>query len=338
MKLQSLLGGFFCLLLVIKAYEWKTYMYQLLDSMLIFDEFKRMRQQKKAYVEILLNAFEQGVILVDEEWNVLRMNQIALTQIDEMKLGKKIQTKHLKYVTYPIADLGWIILLQDQTKQIELETAKNQLISNVSHELRTPLFHIKSLVETLEDYEHVLTKDEKVYSLQMIQKETDRLTRLVNHVLDLSKLENVVYDLNAVDIRSLIYEAVQAVSKDIKIECEKDLPLVKAHRDLLWQALCNLLANAVKFSYGQIVVRAFVMPNHQVRIEVSDEGIGIDEAYHEAVFERFWRVENQVHTLEGTGLGLSLVKSIINKHQSEIWVNSVLNVGSSFWFDLYDIR
>nr|UNJ15991.1 two component sensor kinase [Cyanidioschyzonaceae sp. 3] len=334
---MSMLCGILLFLIVLKAHQWKKYIEALWWYYWTNHELQMVEQQKKAYIEILLSVLERGVILVDKEWRVLRMNQIALTH--QIQLGKKLSLdgKYFKSVTYPIADVGWIVFIEDQSKQMELDTAKNQLISNVSHELRTPLFHIKSLAETLEDYEHVLSKEEKIHSLKMIQSETDRLTRLVNHVLDLSKLENLSYNLDEVELTPLLNEARW---KDIKIECEANLPRVKAHKDLLWQALCNLIENAVKFSdaKSQIVLRAYRMPNGRVRLEVSDEGIGIAHAHYEAIFERFWRVENQVHTLEGTGLGLSLVKSIMNTHQSEIWVSSVLNVGSSFWFDLYDSR
>ena len=244
---------------------------------------------------------------------------------------------------------GIAMTVQDITREVELNEAKSQFISNVSHELRTPLFNIKSFIETLSEFGEDLTETERKEFLETANHETDRLTRLVNDVLDLSRLESSkTYHLNGVDISQLIEQTLrtyQLNAKDKALELtqevEPNLPLVLGHYDLLLQVMTNLVGNGLKFtsSGGKIEIRAYRIRKklqHQsfIRVEISDTGIGIDPEDQEAIFERFFRVENRVHTLEGTGLGLSIVKNIIDKHHSQIHLISEVGVGTTFWFDL----
>lgn len=247
---------------------------------------------------------------------------------------------------------GIAMTVQDITREVELNEAKSQFISNVSHELRTPLFNIKSFIETLYEFGEDLSDKEQREFLQTANNETDRLTRLVNDVLDLSRLESCrIYHLEALDLSQPIEQTLRtyqlnAKDKNITLsqEIEPHLPPVLGHYDLLLQVFSNLVGNALKFteSGGKIVIRAYQLDldtsnqkqTPQVRIEISDTGTGIDKEEQAAVFDRFYRVENRVHTLEGTGLGLSIVKNIIDKHHSQVHLISEVGVGTTFWFDL----
>ena len=246
---------------------------------------------------------------------------------------------------------GIALTVQDITKEVELNEAKSQFISNISHELRTPLFNIKSFIETLSEYGDDLTEGQKKEFLETANHETDRLTRLVNDVLDLSRLESSrSYNLCALDLTQPIEQTLrtcQLNAKDKGIELEQNietnLPPVLGHYDLLLQVFTNLVGNALKFtnSGGKVTIAAYKVVNKensdlipQVRIEVKDTGIGIAPEDKEAIFERFFRVENRVHTLEGTGLGLSIVKNIIDKHNSQVFIDSEEGSGTTFWFDL----
>ncbi|MEC4803242.1 MAG: ATP-binding protein [Jaaginema sp. PMC 1079.18] len=243
---------------------------------------------------------------------------------------------------------GIAMTVQDITREVELNDAKGQFISNVSHELRTPLFNIKSFIETLYEYGEDLSSEERLEFLHTANHETDRLTRLVNDVLDLSRLESSnTYTLEAVEIARPIEQILrtyQLNAKDkgiqLKQEIEPNLPCVMGHYDLLLQVLANLIGNALKFTEtgGKIVARAYLLEDfgnaQKVRIEVSDTGSGIAPEEQQAIFDRFYRVENRVHTLEGTGLGLSIVRNIIEKHHTQIRLISELGVGTTFWFDL----
>ncbi|MDJ0725854.1 MAG: ATP-binding protein [Prochloraceae cyanobacterium] len=247
---------------------------------------------------------------------------------------------------------GIVMTVQDITREVELNEAKSQFISNVSHELRTPLFNIKSFIETLSEYGEELTDKERKEFLETANHETDRLTRLVNDVLDLSRLEShKIYQLESVDLPQLIEQTLRtyqlnAKDKEIALfqDIEQDLAPVLGHYDLLLQLLTNLVGNALKFTKpgGKVKiwarqVRESIDDANQigrVRIEIADTGIGIDREDREAIFDRFFRVENRVHTLEGTGLGLSIVKNIIDKHHTEINLISEVGVGTTFWFEL----
>ncbi|MBD2081418.1 two-component system sensor histidine kinase NblS [Leptolyngbya sp. FACHB-17] len=245
---------------------------------------------------------------------------------------------------------GIAVTVQDITREVELNEAKSQFISNVSHELRTPLFNIKSFIETLYEYGEELTETQKLEFLETANRETDRLTRLVNDVLDLSRLESCkIYHFEAIDLVQPIEQILRtyqlnAKDKGIELiqEIEPNLPPVFGHYDLLLQVFANLVGNALKFTEagGKVAIRAYSLPAHEsqsqrfVRVEIGDTGIGIDGVDQEAIFDRFFRVENRVHTLEGTGLGLSIVKNIIERHRSHVRLVSEVGCGTTFWFDL----
>ena len=246
---------------------------------------------------------------------------------------------------------GIAMTVQDITREVELNEAKSQFISNVSHELRTPLFNIKSFIETLSEYGEDLTHVQRREFLDTANHETDRLTRLVNDVLDLSRLESSrTYDLKEVYLSQPIEQTLRtcqlnAKDKEIELfqEIEAGLPPVVGNYDLLLQVLTNLVGNSLKFTNagGKVTVRAYetdaesnTLNQPAVRIEVADTGIGISAEDKEAIFERFFRVENRVHTLEGTGLGLSIVRNIIEKHNSRVHIDSEVGIGTSFWFEL----
>ena len=302
---------------------------------------------------------------------------------DDLRFSLGEPARTLRIVLQSVLDTnkvelkGIAVTIQDLTREVELNAAQNRFISNVSHELRTPLFNIKSYVETLHDLKDQLSDEEQIEFLGIANSETDRLTRLVNDVLDLSRLEScLVYHLNAVDIAQPIEQTLRTYhlnAKDqgieLNYEIEPNLPLVVGHYDLLLQVFANLVGNAMKFteSAGRIVIRAYLLEsdieieqieqggwivspppprptelhlqsenssNQFVRIEISDTGSGIEPEDQEAIFERFFRVENRVHTLEGTGLGLSIVRNIIDKHHSKVNLVSELGIGTTFWFDL----
>jgi len=257
---------------------------------------------------------------------------------------------------------GVAITIQDITREAELNEAKSQFISNVSHELRTPLFNIKSFIETLHEYGEDLSLEEQREFLETANRETDRLTRLVNDVLDLTKLESCrTYRFEAVELAQPIEQTLRTCQLnardkgiELKQEIQPDLPAVLGHYDLLLQVFINLVGNSLKFtpSGGTVTIRAYLLeietnepePGNdpfnvlesipRVRIEIADTGIGIPSEDQQAIFDRFFRVENRVHTLEGTGLGLSIVRNIVEKHQSRVHLSSEVGVGTTFWFDL----
>ena len=277
----------------------------------------------------------------------------------------------LQAVREPSSDVlkGIAVTIQDLTREVELNAAQSRFISNVSHELRTPLFNIKSYVETLHDMGDQLSEDDRKEFLGVANSETDRLTRLVNDVLDLSRLEsNRSVEFAPIDLRPGLEQTLRSYKLnandkevELSLEADPDLPEVLGNWDLLLQVLDNLVGNALKFSRsgGRLVIRAYTWPDSclmmspatnsvgedgptctlssplpKIRIEVCDTGYGISEANQQRIFERFYRVENAVHTEVGTGLGLSIVRGILEKHGTQISMVSELDVGTTFWFDL----
>ena len=187
--------------------------------------------------------------------------------------------------------------------------------------------------------------------------ETDRLTRLVNDVLDLSRLESDrVWSFEPTEVEAAMEQTLRTyklnaddkgVSLDLSVP--PSLPRIRGNYDLLLQVFDNLVGNAVKFSTSgnMVQLRAYLWPDTcpikaddassplpRLRVEVADSGSGISEEDCRRVFERFYRVENAVHTEAGTGLGLSIVRGILQKHGSDIFMVSELGVGTTFWFDL----
>ena len=263
---------------------------------------------------------------------------------------------------------GIAVTVQDLTREVELNAAQSRFISNVSHELRTPLFNIKSYVETLHDMGDQLSDEEKQEFLGVANAETDRLTRLVNDVLDLSRLESGrAVQFEAMSMRPAMEQTLRtyrlnADEKNVRLllDAPEDLPEVLANWDLLLQVLDNLVGNALKFSRpgGVLALRAYAWPDScqmvvsetsddaegpscqltsplpRLRVEVADTGYGISAADQERIFDRFFRVENAVHTEVGTGLGLSIVRGILEKHGAQVAMASEPDVGTTFWFDL----
>nr|QUE28910.1 dfr [Porphyropsis coccinea] len=240
---------------------------------------------------------------------------------------------------------GIVMTIQDITKETELNEAKATFISNVSHELRTPLFNILSFLETLQEYHDSLSESDKLEFLDIANKETKRLTILVNDVLDLSRLESDRLYKFAYFELFLVFEQVIRSYKltakekniDMVIEIEPGTPKIYGNYDLILQSILNIVGNAIKFTHirGTIVIRAIYFSTiSRTRVEISDSGIGIGSLQQKQIFERFLRIENSTHTLRGTGLGLAIVQNCIDKHNSQIFVKSEENNGSTFWFDL----
>ena len=242
--------------------------------------------------------------------------------------------------------VGYIIVLIDVTREIEMDEMKSQFISNVSHELRTPVTVLRSYIDTLYNYSDEFDEKTKKEFIETLNTEIIRLNSMVNDILDFSRLDsNAKIEKTENDISQLIDACVNQVEvllkeHNLKIEVEKDndIPLLIFNYDAIARALTNYLSNAIKYAPqdSTITVRLYKEPeNNQVVVTVRDEGIGIAPEFQKKVFERFFRVENKTHSVKGTGLGLHLVKTTIEKHHhGHVFVNSQPNHGSTFGFSL----
>ncbi len=245
-------------------------------------------------------------------------------------------------------DLGFVATTHDITREAEVDKLKTNFISNVSHELRTPVTTIKSYVDTIYNHSSELDPDTYQEFIETIHVETDRLKKMVNDILDFSRLEEAgnTLEMDYEDLTPLINLTVQsfkviAQQKKLAITTaiESNLPKVYINGDTIERVMRNLLSNAIKYTEdgGRIRVRAEVnQAGDAVEVFVQDSGIGIAEDHLDKIFDRFFRIENEVHTVKGTGLGLHLVKTAIETHhQGEVFVESELGVGTTFGFRLF---
>ncbi len=237
--------------------------------------------------------------------------------------------------------------LERANKELEkLNRMKSEFVSTVSHEFRTPLTTMKEFVSLIIDgVPGKINKDQGEF-LNIINENINRLARLINNMLDLSRIESGRMELNRKEINiNTVSEEItkslqrQAKGKDISIKnlLPADLPTVYADLDKIAQVLTNLIDNAVKFTpeSGNVSIEG-KMVNNQVQISVIDTGIGIAKADWTRVFEKFQRIElpAAAQQTRGSGLGLSICKAIIEMHGGKIWVESEEGKGSNFTFSL----
>ena len=241
--------------------------------------------------------------------------------------------------------VGYIVVLIDVTREIEMDQMKSQFISNVSHELRTPVTVLRSYIDTLYNYSDEFDEKTKKEFIETLNTEIIRLNGMVNDILDFSRLEaNAKIEKTENDMSQLVdacVSQVQVLLKEhnlhIEVEKDDDIPQIMCNYDGISRALTNYLSNAIKYApeNSTIKVHLYKEPeNNQIVVTVRDEGIGIAPEFQKKVFERFYRVENKTHSVKGTGLGLHLVKTTIEKHHGHVFVNSQPNRGSTFGFTL----
>lgn len=273
--------------------------------------------------------------------------------IQSIQLGERIVRLHSSPIFLKKEFIGSVMIMQDITKQIELERMKNEFMSNVSHELRTPITSIKSYVDTLCNHGDKLEADVYREFLQIIDNEADRLMHLVNDVLQLSRLEEADQEIEMapMDVRRAIEAAARAVNmmakeRDIDLRYPHssdpgEVPIVCINQESMERVIINLLTNAIKYtpSGGTIDVTVSVEPykdkeGDELGVHVKDTGIGIPDDALANIFDRFFRVEKKVHTIKGTGLGLTIVKKIVEKHFGRVAATSAIGQGSTFSFYL----
>lgn len=240
--------------------------------------------------------------------------------------------------------VGYIIVLIDMTKEAQMEQMRTHFISNVSHELRTPVTVLRSYIDTLYNYGNEFDYETQKEFIGTINQEIIRLNRMVNDILDFSKLEsNLKLEKEPSNVVKLVEETVNQVNVltkennlTINISTSPDIPTVVLNYSSIERALTNLISNAIKYSpqNSNIFVKvSYLNESDEVEITVSDEGCGISSEHQKKIFDRFYRVENDTHTIKGTGLGLNLVQTTIEKHHGgKVFVSSELGKGSTFGF------
>ncbi len=234
---------------------------------------------------------------------------------------------------------GIVMVFRDVSQQREIDRMKSDFISSVSHELRTPLTSIKAYTETML-HDQNMPEDTKREFLQIIDEESDRLTNLINGILEISHIEAGTIEIvrQAVDVTSVVSRAVAdlehlAARNDITLESDiaDNLPKLLGDENKIRSMVSNLITNAIKFTpqNGTIMVSAQTV-NNELLIKVIDNGMGIPGQDLPKIFARFYRVNRPGKQIAGTGLGLAIVKEIVTRHDGRIDVESEPDKGSTF--------
>jgi signal transduction histidine kinase len=262
------------------------------------------------------------------------------TTIEQLARGNFTKNLLLTLLLLSILILGIILTLRATSREMKLAEAKSTFVSNVSHELKTPLALIRLFAETLE-LGRVKSAEKAHEYHRIINSESRRLTQLINNILDFSKIEagRKEYQFVESDVAEVVEDVLKSYDYQITsagfeltTDIAADLPPVAIDRDAISQALLNLVNNAVKYSddVKKISVRMRRRDGF-VAIEVADHGIGIPRAEQEKIFEKFYRVSTGlVHDTKGSGLGLALVKHIVEAHKGNIQLESAPGRGSRF--------
>jgi signal transduction histidine kinase len=234
-----------------------------------------------------------------------------------------------------------VAIVRDITQRKEVDRLKDEFISVVNHELRTPLASVRGFTELM--LSRNFSPEGQRELLSIIQRETTRLTDLINDLLDLRRIESgqQSYHFTDVDLAAVLRASVALFSNTtgthtFQVQIPDQVPQVRADADRLHQVLINLLSNAVKFSpQGGTITTGIRTAGEEIVVWVADQGMGIAPEELPKVFDRFFRTDNRdVRKIGGTGLGLTLVKEIIAAHGGKIWVESHPGQGSTFFFML----
>jgi signal transduction histidine kinase len=241
-------------------------------------------------------------------------------------------------------DNGSVYAFRDLTEERAVETLKSDFVSTISHELRTPLAAIYGAALTLRREDVVLAEPQRTGLLEVIASESDRLARIVNDVLWVSRLESdglrtAIEPCDGIELaRSVVEAARHYIPPSIKLElaAPKKAQQIEADPDKVRQVLTNLVDNAVKYSPDGGVVRVEVsVAKPRLRFAVSDQGLGVPPAEHRRIFEKFYRLDPDLtRGVGGTGLGLFISRELLERMGGRIWVESSGRGGSTFVAEL----
>jgi len=235
---------------------------------------------------------------------------------------------------------GILITYRNVNREMALARLKSDFVSNVSHELRTPLSLIRLYAETLE-LGRLTSQDKREEYYRIIRKESERLTSLINNILDFSRIEagRKEYEFRETDMAELVRNTLESYRYQIEQHgftfeenISENLPPMRVDREAIARSLLNLVNNALKYSQREKYLGVHLYrENGSVKLEVVDHGIGISRPEQHKIFEKFYRVGDPlVHNTKGSGLGLSLVRHIVEAHGGEVSVDSVPGQGSKF--------
>ncbi len=238
----------------------------------------------------------------------------------------------------PIPDVGWVAVMQDITYLKELDQMKSEFVSTVSHDLRSPLTSVKGFADLLPMVGPL--NEQQTYFLRKIRSGADTVTAMIGDLLDLGRIEaEVRMDMEPCDMGAIVEKALESQAghaelrkQTVNVDISPGLPPVLINPLRISQSVSNLLSNAVKYTPEGGHITIVVEPEDgQVVVKIADDGIGISQEDLPHVFDKFYRVDSpETEDIIGSGLGLSIVKTIVEKHRGRIWVESELGQGTTF--------
>jgi two-component system phosphate regulon sensor histidine kinase PhoR len=338
---------------------------------------------QKAEIDSILKGLGEGVLVVDNRRNVILINPPACKLlgikddlkrlvpkehgsiieilnrvidtkdrpiVEEIEYTKRIENREIRKIFNIVASriddekgdlLAIATIIRDITAEKEIERMKSELIANVSHELRTPLTSINNAVYLIETATSPSGKTQRFLSI--IRKNSERLLRVINNLLDISRIESGMLDIemDLVSVYDVIEDSIvpiRSLANSKKIEIVVDIhplfPEIYANKEGLEHIFSNLLSNAIKFTdEGGKVSISCREKEEEVHLAVEDTGVGIPPEEIDKVFDKFSRATT-ASGIEGTGLGLAIVKHFVNLHKGRIWVESEVNKGTRFTISL----
>lgn len=279
----------------------------------------------------MAGAIEDEYLNIRFEWN-------------QRTIAANIAPVALRMPDQSQASVGHVMVLRDITHEAELDRMKTIFLGSVSHELRTPMTAVKGYVDLLSDLEAESLSEAGRQYLGVIQNNIKRLLGLANDLIDMSRIEvgELALYRELIELEPIVMGAVDTVKQEfdkrglsLEVQVEPDLPLLYLDRHRIAQVMLNLLTNAYKYTpHGGATVRVS-HADHTVYIEVSDTGIGVSDEERSHLFERFFRSQHEVvQRAGGSGLGLTITKSMVELHGGSISVQSQPNQGTSFLVSL----
>lgn len=259
-----------------------------------------------------------------------------------LQIGKSTISAHLAPVITEHGEfLGIVTIFRDITREVEADRAKSEFVSTVSHELRTPMTAIKGYTDLIFGGTVGQVNDDQKRFLGIIKSNTDRLTALINDLLDISRIETgrVRFEPESIQLGSIVKNVIDALAPNaeqkehaLTFRVEAGLPEIMADPDRLNQVFTNLVGNAINYTPdgGKIAVDVYCVEG-AIRADIEDNGIGITQDDLGKIFERFYRADHPlVQESRGTGLGLPIVKMFVQMHGGRVWAESEMGHGSRF--------
>lgn len=358
----------------------------LIEQSHLLEKEKRKVEEEKKTIEAIVGGMKEGLIITDGMENIITINDAALVMLglkrdpgnrsarnfilenllkeaskdeyNEKIIELSIPKKSVVHIgSTPIFSdgdkfMGRATLLTDITKEKEIEQLKSDFLNAVNHELRTPLTSIREIISIIAEGAVGPVNEKQIKCLKTAISDSDRLGRIVNDLLDLSKIESGKIHIKRSPVAisrivTKVMESFEQLAKTNKIELKGNfpdsLPSVFADPDKIIQVLTNLIGNAMKFTPpgGNVTVTCNVSPvpgdadKKYMEISVSDTGLGISAEDQKKLFKKFSQLESGFnHKSGGTGLGLVISKEIVERHGGRIWIESELYKGAAFLFTI----